>query len=49
VRVEKAAPEEAHESFPQFAPTARPPGMAPAPEVLRYGEEFRRARERGPK
>ncbi|MBI2978834.1 MAG: molybdopterin oxidoreductase family protein [Rhodospirillales bacterium] len=47
VRVEKAAPEEAHESFPQFAPAARPPGMAPAPRVLRYGEEFRRARERG--
>ncbi len=45
VRIEKALPDEAAESFPQFDVTAKPPGMKQAPDLLRYGEAFRKARE----
>ena len=45
VGIEKALPDEAAESFPQFEATARPPGMKRPPDVLRYGERFRKARE----
>ena len=45
VRIEKALPDEAAESFPQFEATAKPPGMKRAPDLLRYGEGFRKARE----
>lgn len=48
VRIEKAKPEEAAESFPQFDPAERPPGMKPPPDVLRYGKNLRRQRERDP-
>lgn len=41
VRLEKAAPEEAGESAPQFTTLVRPPGVQPAPAGLRYGAEFR--------
>jgi anaerobic selenocysteine-containing dehydrogenase len=40
VRIRKALPGEAGEAAPQFAPLPRPPGLDPAPDVLRYGEEF---------
>ena len=42
VRLVKAAPAEAGMSAPQFPATARVPGIAPAPAILRYGERFRR-------
>ncbi|MDX1529189.1 MAG: formate dehydrogenase, partial [Gammaproteobacteria bacterium] len=46
VKVEKAAIEEAVVE-PRFQPTARPPKLAPAPAILRYGESFRKSREKG--
>ena len=46
VRLEKAAPEEAGLSAPQFAALPRPPGVAVRPSVLRYGREFRHKDER---
>ena len=41
VRIEKAAADEAAESWPQYTPLAAPAGLAPRPRVLRYGAEFR--------
>ena len=46
VRVEKAAPQEQGETVPRFEPTTRPPNMPAPPKVLRYGEAFRKAREK---
>jgi len=46
VRIVKASADEAAETSPQFHPLPRPPGMAPAPEVLRYGARFRGRREK---
>jgi anaerobic selenocysteine-containing dehydrogenase len=40
VRIRKAEPAEAGESAPHFAPLAPLPGMAPPPDILRYGEAF---------
>jgi hypothetical protein len=37
VRVEKVLPAEAGHSAPSFATLRRPPAMAPAPAILRYG------------
>ena len=37
VRIEKAAPAEAGESAPTFAPLARPPGSRAPPDMVRYG------------
>ena len=47
VRVEKAAPREQGEMVPRFEATSKPPNMPTPPVVLRYGEEFRKAREKG--
>jgi len=47
VWVEKAKPEEQGATEPRFLPTVRPPGLASTPDVLRYGEPFRRARQGG--
>src|SRR5262245_60290887 len=41
VRVEKARPEEAGETYPLFATLMPPPGLAPRPAILAYGAEFR--------
>ncbi len=41
VRIEKALPEEAGETVPQFDPPNAPPNQAPAPSILRYGAHFR--------
>ena len=41
VRIEKVATEEAGETWPQAAPLAPPPGLAPRPHVLRTGARFR--------
>jgi sulfite dehydrogenase (quinone) subunit SoeA len=41
VRVIKADRVDAGESEPRFAPLTRPPGLAPAPEILRYGASFK--------
>ncbi len=40
VRIEKAAPDEAAVSEPQFPPLATPPGIGEAPRRLRYGAAF---------
>jgi anaerobic selenocysteine-containing dehydrogenase len=40
VRIRKVRAEEEGVAEPQFAPIPRPPGIAPAPDTLRYGEEF---------
>jgi len=45
VRIVKASADEAEETSPQFQPLPRPPGMAPAPEILRYGARFRGRRD----
>lgn len=45
VRIEKASPDEAGESGPQFEPTAALPGTGERPAVLTYGDTFRKARE----
>jgi anaerobic selenocysteine-containing dehydrogenase len=49
VRIEKAAADEAGETWPIFPPQGRPPGLEPPPDLLRYGAEFRaeRVRARG--
>ena len=47
VKIEKAAPDEPHQTSPRFEPLKRPPGMEPPPSVLRYGQEFRKSRETG--
>jgi sulfite dehydrogenase (quinone) subunit SoeA len=41
VRMEKAAPDEAAASAPQFEPLGAPPHVDPRPAVLRYGAGFR--------
>jgi anaerobic selenocysteine-containing dehydrogenase len=41
VRVEKAKPEEAGETYPVFATLTPPQGTPPRPAVLTYGAEFR--------
>ena len=46
VRVERAPEHEQGVMEPRFAPTARPPRLRAAPKVLRYGEGFRKDRER---
>ena len=46
VRVERAADHEQGELEPRFEPTQRPPNLAPAPSILRYGEDFRTGRGR---
>jgi len=45
VRIVKASADEAAETSPQLQPLPRPPGMASAPEILRYGARFRGRRE----
>src|SRR5205814_3498673 len=47
VRIEKALPAEAGHSAPRFAAFARPPSVAPAPEIVRYGGEFGGDRQQG--
>jgi len=42
VRIEKAKPEEAGETWPKPAPLTPPPGVGPRPAVLRYGREFKK-------
>jgi hypothetical protein len=41
VRIEKAAPAEAGETHPLMATLKTPAGLAPRPEVSRYGAQFR--------
>jgi anaerobic selenocysteine-containing dehydrogenase len=41
VRLEKAAATEVAESRPFFTPIQTPPGLAPRPDALRYGAQFR--------
>ena len=41
VRIEKAAPDEAGETAPRFAPLPRPPGVAERPAILRHVGERR--------
>ena len=41
VRIEKAAADEAEETWPQAPPLTPPPGLAPRPRVLRTGARFR--------
>ena len=48
VRVEKAGADEQGELSPHFEATKRPPNLAAAPDILRYGEGFRKSREKGP-
>ncbi len=45
VKVEKAAPAEQGVIEPSFQPTAKPPGLATPPTILRYGAPFRASRE----
>jgi anaerobic selenocysteine-containing dehydrogenase len=45
VRVRKCAANEAGRAEPQFATLATPPSLAPAPDLLQFGAEFRRRRE----
>ena len=45
VQIEKAGPEEAEESYPQFDAVKRPEGLKPAPNILRYGQSLRKKRE----
>ena len=47
VKVEKASAEEQGTMEPRFKPTVKPPNMVTPPKVLRYGEPFRKAREKG--
>ncbi|MFI4988165.1 MAG: molybdopterin-dependent oxidoreductase, partial [Alphaproteobacteria bacterium] len=44
VRLEKAAPEEAAETAPRFAPLPRAAGLAAPPTILRYGSAFNAGR-----
>jgi hypothetical protein len=39
VRIDRAAPIEAGESLPSFAPFERPAGLPPPPPILRYGAD----------
>ncbi len=48
VRVEKASVADEGVIEPAFQPTAKPPGMSHPPEVLKYGETFRKTREKEP-
>ncbi|MEK9754749.1 MAG: molybdopterin oxidoreductase family protein, partial [Rhodospirillaceae bacterium] len=48
VRVERAAEGEREELVPSFKPTAKPPMAENPPKVLRYGDKFRKARDREP-
>jgi len=41
VRIRKAAPAEAGETWPRFDALAAPPGLTPRPEQSRYGAAFR--------
>jgi anaerobic selenocysteine-containing dehydrogenase len=41
VRLERVAPEEAHESSPLLEPLTPPPSIGAAPALLRYGAAFR--------
>ena len=41
VKIEKAAPEEFGETWPQFDATEKPPGMKDAPDIIRYGKDFK--------
>jgi sulfite dehydrogenase (quinone) subunit SoeA len=45
VRIEKAAPDEQGETWPQFDAAAKPPGIDDPPDRLTYGWDFRKARE----
>ena len=45
VSIEKAAPAEAGETHPLMAPLKTPPGLAPRPDSLRFGAQFRAGRE----
>ncbi len=47
VAIEKCAPAEAGETAPMFETFQKPPGIAPPPDILRYGGEFRAQREGG--
>ena len=42
VRLEKAKPDEAAVASPQFPAIKLPPGIPPAPDMLRYGAKFRK-------
>jgi len=48
VRVDKADAAEQGELAPRFEATARPPNMISPAKVLRYGEDFRKSREKEP-
>jgi anaerobic selenocysteine-containing dehydrogenase len=41
VRIRKAEPAEAGETWPRFEPVATPPGLPPRPERSRFGAAFR--------
>ncbi|PBB69587.1 formate dehydrogenase [Mesorhizobium sp. WSM4312] len=45
VRIVKCSAEEAGFSEPQFERFSQPPHFEPSPDILRFGAEFRRARE----
>jgi len=45
VRIVKCAAEEAGFTEPQFERFSQPPNVAPSPDILRYGAEFRVNRE----
>ena len=45
VRIVKCAAEEAGFTEPQFERFGQPPNVAPSPDILRYGAEFRVNRE----
>ena len=46
VKIEKADPAETHESDPQFPEIKSKTPLADRPRILRYGEDFRKAREK---
>jgi len=43
VRIEKVGADEVDEIFPKFDAPAKPPGIKPAPKILRYGDDFKSA------
>jgi len=45
VNIEKVAEDEVAEIYPKFDATGKPPGIKPAPKILRYGEGFRSSGE----
>ncbi|MDH3335946.1 MAG: hypothetical protein OEL50_04805, partial [Rhodospirillaceae bacterium] len=49
VKIEKATPEEAGETLPQFKATKKPPHMPKKPKILRYGAEFKTHKKGGKK